>query len=147
MKDENMRGVEDFEIVTTPAPGTPNAILNRWSMVIFHARQVALAVETERFKRGHGEARMPQITWAEREDRIEQMRSEFAATNPGLMTEERMPGRRLQDMFYKMVYNDRIQEYPHPELCTSEHQERQVNAPARRCADTKTRNTKQRGST
>ena len=38
-----------------------------------HARQVVVAVEAERFKRGHGEVQTPQITLAERESRIKEM--------------------------------------------------------------------------
>ena len=123
-KDDAICGPDDYELLYSPARGMPNKTVNRWSMVMFHAKQVALAVETERFKKGHGEIKMPEMTNSEREERVRTMRKEFEQTNPGVMAADRMPGRRCQDLFYKMVYNDVIDDYPHPELCTSEEQER-----------------------
>ena len=51
---------------------------------------------------------------------------------PEMMHDDLCPGRRAEDLFYRFAWLNRIEEYPHPELMTSEQQEHRAEQSRRK---------------
>ena len=104
--DKENKVPADYEPVMV-LPKTPCREINRWAIIVNHCKQVTLNAEEARYQKGM-DGKVPQITIHEREDRRDEMRKQFQATNPSLFRGEMCPGRKCEDLFYQFLFENRI---------------------------------------
>lgn len=100
----------------------PYNLITKWRGVIYHCRAATLNAVSKILEAGE-DGKTEKATHSERMDRRTIMQKEFKEHNPGMLERETCPGVRCEDLFYDFMFLNRVREYPHPEMCTSEDQE------------------------
>ena len=120
-KNEDDLEWDDYEPEMTEQD-FPHALVNKWRIVVFHARTQTINAEALRTDKGE-DGSAPKISMAERIDRREKVKEKFGPYFPGVMERTLLPGKRCEDMMYAFAYHNRIERWPDPALCTSQDQE------------------------